>query len=131
MYKTFVFLLATLSLAGCAATNAANQARRTAFESTIPTCTGDVDCKAKWEAAQLWVVKNSGYKLQIVTDVLLETYNATDYSTNLAVRVTKEPVGSGTYRLIVSTNCANIFGCTPNAWDAAIDFNRKISAVKP
>lgn len=62
---------------------------------------------------------------------LLETYNPGYAKTDLAVRVTKEPLGGGNHRLVVKTWCDNLFGCTPNAWDAALDFNRTISAVVP
>lgn len=117
-------------ISGCGATLPVKE-QKAAFERSIPTCKEGYDCKAKWDAAQLWIVKHSGYKLQIVTDVLLETYNATNYSTNIAVRVTKEPLGSGTYRLLVVVTCDNLFGCTPNAWEAALDFNHSIAAVVP
>lgn len=117
-------------VAGCAA-SPETQAKRAEFERTIPICTEGVDCDIKWDAAQLWIVKNAGYKLQIATNVLLETYNPGYAKTELAVRVTKEPLGGGTYKLVVATWCDNLFGCNPDRLDAALDFNRTISAVKP
>lgn len=123
---------AGISLAGCATSPASDlRENRAEFERTIPTCDGEQDCNAKWEAAQLWVVHNAGFKIQTATNVLLETYNATGGSTSIAARVTKEPLGGGRYKIIVRTWCDNIFGCTPNTWDAALDFNRKIGAATP
>lgn len=115
-------------LFGCAASPEL-QATQAEFRRTIPTCSGAEDCNEKWEAAQLWVVKNSGWKIQTQSNVLIETYNATGGSTRIAVRVTKEPLGGGKYQFIVNVWCDNIFGCQPNAWDAALDFNRQISSI--
>ena len=128
--RALIILLTFTLLAGCA-TSPQVQAKRATFQKTIPTCTKDIDCEVKWEAAQVWIVRNAGFKLQVATDTLLETYNPTDYSVNLGVRVIKEPLGGGNYRIVVSTYCANIFGCQPDTWDAALDFNRTINAVTP
>ena len=95
---------------------------------SVPICESAEDCAAKWEAAQLWIVKNAGYKLQIVTDVLLETYGSRDMS--LAVRVTKEPIGGGKYKLVATIGCNNPFGCTTNPKKALSDFNLKVSWAK-
>lgn len=126
--RLLVIGAASTMLFGCAASPEL-QATQAELRRTIPTCSGTEDCNAKWEAAQLWVVKNSGWKIQYQSNVLIETYNATGSSPRIAVRVTKEPMGGGKYQLIVNVWCDNIFGCQPNAWDAALDFNRQISAI--
>ena len=87
------------------------------------------DCKAKWEAAQLWVIHHAAFKIQVANDVLIETYNATDGDPKLAARVTKEPIGGGKYRILIVLNCANIFGCVPDAESMAIAFNSAMSVV--
>lgn len=126
-----VALLSSL-LASCVTTpSPAIQAKRAELERTTPICVDENDCKAKWEAAQLWIVHNAGFKLQITTDVLLQTYNATGGSPSIAVQVTKEPMGGGKYKILVNISCDNMFGCVPNQWDAALDFNRTVSAVTP
>lgn len=96
-----------------------------------PECTGAADCQAKWEAAQIFVVHHAGMKLQIVTDVLLETYNPSDYGAELAMRVTKEPLGGGSYRFIAEGWCNNFLGCEPSAGATVAKFNSTISAVTP
>lgn len=124
--------LAYFMASGCAtAPSPALQAKRAQFQSTIPTCEDEADCKAKWEAAQLWVVHNAGFKIQTATDVLIETYNPGPYDAKIAARVTKEPLGGGKYRLIVFVWCSNVFGCVPNDWDAALNFNAVVAAAKP
>lgn len=131
IFKAFaVYAVAAVALTGCA-TSPANQEKQALLQQTIPVCNGEEDCTAKWEAAQLWIVHNAGYKLQTVTNVLLETYNPGEYETRLAVRATKEPAGNGTYKILVKTWCNNMFGCSPNQTDAALDFNLKVGAATP
>lgn len=109
-----------------AAADAAKAARLAEFEQTVPTCGSEIECKAKWEAAQLWIAKNAGYKIQIATDVLIETYNSIDYSTSLAARAMKEPLGDGRYAIRIRLGCANWFSCYPDPVDASLDFNRAV-----
>lgn len=121
-----VGFFAVLWLSGCA-TMGDNQAKKQLFNSTIPVCHSEQECAAKWGAAQIWVAQNCGMKIQICTDSIIETYNST--SMRLAARVIKEPAGGGTYRILIRTWCGNIFGCSPNAWNAAINFNRYVGSL--
>lgn len=128
--SAFALPVVLFLLGSCAtAPSPAIEAKRAQFESTIPTCEGEADCKAKWEAAQLWVVHNAGFKIQTATDVLIETYNPGPSDAKVAARVTKEPLGGGKYKLVVFVWCNNIFGCVPNGWDAAINFNTVVGAA--
>jgi hypothetical protein len=105
--------------------------KRAQIRNTTPTCMSERECNAKWEVAQLWVVKNAGYKIQTVTSVLIETYNATNSRVELAARVTKEPLGNGRYKFIIAVWCDNIFGCRPDSLDAHLDFNRTVNSMNP
>jgi hypothetical protein len=107
------------------------EAMQAEYTNSIPTCEGADDCKAKWDAAQLWVVKNAGYKIQTATDVVIETYNPTESGVELAARVTKEPLGGGKYKILVRLWCNNIFGCSPNAHQAALAFNKAVGEATP
>ncbi|WP_286996972.1 MULTISPECIES: hypothetical protein [Shewanella] len=70
MNRRFIFSACLLTLASCATTPSADiQAKRAQLEATTPVCIDEKDCKAKWEAAQLWIVRNAGFKLQIVTNI--------------------------------------------------------------
>lgn len=122
-YSTFAIFIAALLLSGCA-TPPENLAKQSKIEQTRPTCNGATDCNAKWEAAQLWVVHNAGLKIQLNTNVIIETYNSTDMS--LAVRVTKEPLGGGRYKLVATVWCDNDFGCHSDPLDATLNFNSTI-----
>jgi hypothetical protein len=117
---------------GCATTtDPQRQALIDELNRTIPTCAGAEDCNAKWEAAQLWVTRNASYKIETVTNVLIETYNPAPNSPSLAARVIKESQGGGKYRLLVTMWCDNIFGCTPDAHVKALEFNKAVAAAIP
>jgi hypothetical protein len=119
-------------LVGCA-TSPERQAKQAEFRRTIPTCSGQTaDCNAKWEAAQLWVVRNAGWKIQTQSSVLIETYNAVGSSTNGSRFVSrKSRLVAGDISFMVNVWCDNIFGCHPDSWGAALDFNRHIASVTP
>lgn len=125
----FVVLViaASIILTGCV-----SKQRRTAlkdlYRATVPECVGEQDCKDKWSAAQIWVSRNCGMKIQIANDTIINTYNSSRNSTRLAASVTKEPMGNDKYRIIIRTGCNNIFGCSPDAVEAAIEFNNYVAA---
>ncbi|MDP1586303.1 MAG: hypothetical protein Q8M07_01045 [Prosthecobacter sp.] len=132
MKKPLAIMAIITAISGCATMSSQEiQAKRAQLEQTTPVCIDEKDCKAKWEAAQLWIVRNAGFKLQIITDVLLQTYNASGGSPSIAAQVTKEPLGGGKYKILVSVSCDNMFGCVPNPWDAALDFNKVVGAATP
>lgn len=118
-------LAVSLSLAGCMTPSGPEHT-----STPAPTCDGEADCKAKWEAAQLFVVKHSDQKIQVATEVLIETYNPT-YSTNIAMRVTKEPLGGGRYKIVALAFCANPFGCKIKPSTLEYQFNLEIAEVVP
>lgn len=128
MKQMLMMVALAVTLIGCAQ-NPQRAAMQEEFYRTIPTCSSAEDCNAKWEAAQLWVVHNAAYKIQTVSNVMIETYNPTNASARIGARVTKEPVGGGKYKLVVSIWCDNIFGCVPDSLDTAIRFNKEIAAV--
>ncbi len=107
------------------------QQKKELVESTIPVCDGPADCKAKWEAAQIWVIHHAGWNVQTVTEVLIETFNPAPNSPLLAARVTKEPLGGGRYKFMIHVWCDNMFGCHRDTWSAELDFNQTINSVAP
>ena len=113
---------------GCETASPQTQAE---FFRTIPRCTGDLECKARMQAAQLWILHNLPRKIQTISDVFIETYGPGPNSAETAARVVKEPVvGDGqTYKIVITTYCNNPFGCFPSLWDAALNFNRYVNAA--
>ena len=143
VFKPFLTLLvASLSLSGCAsywenviAEQDAQAGRVAALQAeiakTTPSCAGEVDCRAKWEAAQLWVQKNAGYKIQTVTTVVIETYNPVEGGTGMAFSVTKEPLGENRYRIFARASCYYATSCVETAPGAVLEFNRAVAATHP
>lgn len=127
--KHLLLWIATSMISGCMS-NAALQVKRIEFKNTIPTCHSDRECELKWSAARRWVLHHADSKIQHITNDFIETYNPAPNSPHLAVRVVKEPMTEGGYRFTVTTWCDNLFGCQPNSWDAAIDFNKYVGAVR-
>lgn len=128
----FVWISSVLVI-GCAAPapSPIDQAKRQQIQMSTPTCSSDKECQVKWETAQLWVVRNAGYKIQTATSVLIQTFGAIRSRPGLAAQVTKEPQGDGKYRFIARVWCDNILGCRPDELDAVLDFNRTLNAVQP
>lgn len=104
---------------------------QTKIQDTVPTCEGEQDCKAKWEAAQFWVSNNSPYPLRPITDIVIETYSPQPWDSRLAVRVKKEPLGNGKYRILILVWCMNYFYCSPQPTKAILSFNQYVAASKP
>lgn len=116
------------------------------IRATVPVCLGEVDCSAKWEAAQLWLASNTDFKLQTITGVLLETYSPSgadreDVTLNTAdvgrifARVTREPQGDGSYRIVANIRClakarAILAQEKCLTQDQTLDFNRKVGAAR-
>lgn len=115
-------LLAAAVLAGCAV------APRLP-EVEMPTCADAAECAQKWELAQLFVANNSGMKIQIATNVLIETYNPTNYRPVWGMRVTKEPVGAGHYLISATAVCGNMFGCGKSAHAFLTEFARYVNSM--
>lgn len=140
--KITALLISLFALSGCVSPEdrLAIQERQRALQEkrdraiqTIPVCDGEKDCAAKWEAAQLWVSQNAGYKIQISSNVIIETYNSQD--STLAASITKEPLGSGKYKIIAKIWCSyedqGPYSCRPYSLDATLDFNAKVTAATP
>jgi hypothetical protein len=122
-----------LGLVACAspptpAEKAAVNAKRTEAARTIPTCSGEKDCAAKWERAQLWVAKNSDMKLQITTSVLIQTFSAPRESDSVGFTVTKEPTGDGAYRILARADAGTYGPGLSSLFDRLIAFNRAVAA---
>lgn len=122
-----LLIAATALLAGCA--NNQSAPLKAEFLRTVPQCHDAHDCELKWSAARNWVLRNAGFKIQTYNDDFLETYNPTPNSPSLAARVLKEPIPSGGYEIRVELWCNNIFGCVPDSWASAVDFNHKVGAA--
>lgn len=122
-------LLFVIVLAGCA--TPVTDSQRRVFYQTIPTCAEAKECEVKWAAARRWVLSNAGFKIQTISPDYIETFNIRDAtSTDLWVRVTKEPTSGTVYRILVEAGCNNMFGCVPEAFAAMQSFNDFVNYAK-
>ena len=95
MKKYFLLLGLSFILAGCATQQGASLSPTDRAELEDPLyCEGESECNSMWERAMFFVSSNAGYKMQIANDILIETYNPTQYNTKLAMRVIKELLGN-------------------------------------
>lgn len=102
--------------------------RRDAVDRSAPVCSGALQCSAQWEAARHWVVENAGLPIWIADEEHIETYNGYPaQDPRLVVHVYRVAQGKDGYRLRIEDDCAYDFGCIPDRWNAALDFNRFVA----
>jgi len=106
-------------------------AKRERIEETRPVCVQGPDCDAKWDAALHWVYNHAGFYVRTANANLIDTYFGGASDERPVVRVTKEPLGEGKYKLVISIDCTNFFGCVPNKWNEELSFNQPIASVTP
>lgn len=104
----------------------------TAAEATPLMCTSKQDCDAMWSRAVSWANIWSGWKVQVLTDVMLQTFGPTRADWRLAITMLKEvqPDGSGIIRATVSCGQAS-GGCAPDVKDAVDGFTALVGQIKP
>jgi hypothetical protein len=94
-------------------------------ESAEPVlCINKTQCDVYWQRAQAWVANNSRYRLQTITDTVIETYGPLATQTGLAFRITKVPDDKDGARIYVLPVCSNVFACSPTPADAVIAFKQ-------
>lgn len=95
-------VIASLLLGGCST-----------YKPTSPawtSCDG-ARCDELWSRVQVWVAKNSAYRIQITNDNILQTYGPTNNIDSPAYTITKEKQGSGA-KIIIHAICFDPgFGC--------------------
>jgi hypothetical protein len=94
-------------------------------QATAPlTCTNKAECDAWWGRAQVWVTNHSEYKMQTVTDSIIQTAGPSGGKRALAYQITKTPSNEGTATIGFAAHCDNMLGCEPNPWKAGADFKQ-------
>lgn len=131
---TIALLVGSLAVAGCAsqeeltARAEAEQAARAQYQASLPRCSSDKECAAKWSAARRWVLDNCGFKLQHVTDDYMETFNIRDpASTAMWCRVTKSPTSETEYVIELENGANNWF--VGGMLGKRMEFNHYVNAA--
>lgn len=82
----------------------------------------------QWRRAQFWIARTSAYKLQVISDTVLETYGAKNGSTGWAFGATREPLQDGAEEISLSPSCGSYPQCTDNPVALRADFARYVTA---
>jgi hypothetical protein len=123
----------TVSVAACVLSASAplpisSEAAAIVPSTNVVLCVGKSQCDAYWQRAQAWVANNSEYRLQTVTDTVIETQGPTLARSALAFRVTRVPDNEDGARIYVLAACGNSFGCKPAAPDAVVAFKHFVTS---
>ncbi len=122
MKKGLLVVMCTLA-AGCSTSGQVDP--DTMQIATAPlTCTNKTECDLWWKRAQTWVTQMSTYKLQSVSDTLIQTTGPDGGRRALAYQITKTPNSDGTATIGFAAHCDSSLGCKPNPWEAGADFKR-------
>lgn len=105
----FAAAIVCLAMSGCAGMQPSNLSA----EATEPLICENADqCSLYWKRAQLWVAKNSRWKIQSATDVVITTYTPVRSSAEFGFQITREPLDVGPKeRIAMQPICVNMFGC--------------------
>ena len=125
MYKKASQLLVALALGACASKPTPSVAD--IGDATEPlVCEGPAQCQAAWRLAQLWVVSNSGLKIQLATDVVIQTLPGDQFTTLRNYTITRRPIDAQRESITFASACQNIVGCRGNEIEIAANFKRYI-----
>jgi hypothetical protein len=120
--------VAACVLSACAPLPISSEAAAIVPSTNVVLCVGKSQCDAYWQRAQAWVANNSEYRLQTVTDTVIETQGPTLARSALAFRVTRVPDNEDGARIYVLAACGNSFGCKPAAPDAVVAFKHFVTS---
>lgn len=131
------FIAATILIAvlpGCVAPNRyPNVTHATDADAQLAAgplvCDGPEQCTLWWRRAQIWIARTSAYKLQVISDTVLETYGARPGSTGWAFSATREPLKDGAEQIELSPHCGSYPQCTESPVTLRADFARYVMSL--
>jgi hypothetical protein len=121
-------LLAALCLAAAAGCSTQGQVDPDVMQiATTPlTCSNKAECNLWWQRAQTWVSSHSTYKVETVTDALIQTAGPDGGKRALAYQITRTVNPDGTATIGFAAHCDGSMGCKPNPWEAGADFKQYV-----
>lgn len=109
--KKIIILFIYLFLSGCVSTNSHLQTVLAPAENIGNSVECSKGCKDEWNRAQFWIAKHSKLKIQTMSDVMIDTYNAINQDTVFQFTITREPMGNDNYSIVMNLRCGNYIGC--------------------
>lgn len=91
------------------------------------TCSGAERCGKLWRRVQIWVAENAGYKIQVATDAVIETYSAPAYATSWAMRATRVPREGDLEEVKIEFSCGQVPLCSPPRDRMELRFKRDLT----
>src|SRR5215218_5815729 len=116
--------VAAPALSACVPMQYSDQVTSNPVSADPVLCIDKAQCDVYWQRAQAWVANNSAYRLQTVTDTVIETSGPLPGRSGLAFRVTKVPDDKDGARIFAVPVCSNAFGCSPAPMDAVKAFKQ-------
>lgn len=113
-FSKFIYLSLLIFLTACASKPEFIPPRVTEVANMPVTCENKEQCDTMWAKAQIFVAQNAGYKIQVATDFIIETYSTSQLSNGFSIRVIKTPLGDGKFQLILTTSCGEYPGICGN-----------------
>jgi hypothetical protein len=114
-------------LAGCGPMPMTTESTVNRASAEPVLCVGKAQCDIYWQRAQAWVANNSEYRLQTVTDTVIETQGPSVGRPALAFRITRVPDDKDGASIYILAVCGNTLGCSPTSADAVTAFKRFVS----
>lgn len=129
MPKIFTAAVAAALLAGCA--SGPNLSASEIAELHEPLeCEGKAACDLMWRRTQAWIAQNCGYKLQVSTDTVVETYNPTPYSRRWACRAVRDPMTETRDRINLIASCGPTPLCGRAPENVVAEFRRQMREAR-
>lgn len=122
-----VLVLCTAALmAACASTPPLSPSQYREVYTPL-TCEGADECGKLWRRAQIWVAENAGFKIQVATDAVIETYSAPAYSSKWAMRLVRIPREGAKEELQLTLSCGQVPLCGAPEERMLLRFKRDLS----
>ena len=93
-------------------------------------CGSREQCERWWRTAQVWVVKNAGYRVQIATDAIVQTAGPDSGSSSWFFLATRAPHGDGGEAIEIEARCGSGASCAPAYETAIADFKRAVRGTR-
>ena len=124
-----LFILSLMALAASCAVSPETQAKIDAYNSSIPSCSSNPDCDAKWQIARSWALEHADFPILTESDERIMASSTLLSMSGVGVVVTKQAIADNpdNYQLLVDIECFSAYGC-PNSWDLKLEFNRTVAS---
>lgn len=99
--------------------------------ATVPTCSSQPECDAKWTAAKQWIIDRIDRPFIDSRADHLETEAPFPGSRSLSARVEKVRMPDGSFRIIATVWCSSPLQCTPLEVHSIANFNHDVNEAWP